>query len=105
MAANLAADGGLLMAESLMVRLAPVLGRERAHDLVTAAAQRTRADGSDLVTECRNLLPTEVAHELDNLDLTPQSYVGEAAHICSAAVSRWRRVAGDGRAGPGEDAG
>ncbi len=105
MAANLAADGGLLMAESLMVRLAPVLGRERAHDFVTAAAQRTRADGSDLVTECRNLLPTEVAHELDNLDLTPQSYVGEAAHICSAAVSRWRRVAGDGRAGPGEDAG
>lgn len=46
MRANLAADGGLIMAESVMFRLAPALGRETAHDLVYAASREARAPGS-----------------------------------------------------------
>jgi 3-carboxy-cis,cis-muconate cycloisomerase len=92
MAANLRADGGLLMSEALMMRLAPVLGQGPAHDAVYAAAVRARADGGDLVAECAAALPAEVRDRVGSLDLAPADYVGEAPAIAIAAAESWRRT-------------
>ncbi|WP_422771096.1 lyase family protein [Plantactinospora sp. WMMC1484] len=91
---NLAADGGLLMAEALMIRSAEVLGRERAHDLAYAAAERARRDGTDLVTEFGAELPAGVAAALGSLRIEHADYVGEAAQICAAAVREWHEHKG-----------
>jgi 3-carboxy-cis,cis-muconate cycloisomerase len=56
MRANLRADGGLVMAEAYMMRLAPQLGRERAHDVVYDAVGRCRATGEPLGVALREAL-------------------------------------------------
>ena len=48
MAANLETDGGLIMAEALMMHLAPLLGRKEAHDAVYDLAAAARAAGIPL---------------------------------------------------------
>lgn len=92
MEANLRADGGLLMSEALMMRLAPVMGQGPAHDAVYAAAVRARADGGDLAAECAAALPADVRLRLGALDLQPADYVGEAPAIATAAVESWFRT-------------
>jgi 3-carboxy-cis,cis-muconate cycloisomerase len=91
MRANLDADGGLIMSEAYLFRLAPELGRELAHDLVYAAARQVRRDGVTLpealrrqLTE-RGLDPTSVQHPLSPLD-----YVGDADLTCAAARDEWQ---------------
>jgi 3-carboxy-cis,cis-muconate cycloisomerase len=49
MRANLAAAGGLLMAEHVAAELAPAVGRLAAHDLVAAAVHRAGQSGAGLV--------------------------------------------------------
>ena len=93
MRANLARDGGLVMAEAQMISLAARMGRERAHDLVYEAATRARADGQTLAA----VLPG-VAQERGKADLLPdplvtaEQYVGEAAHVARTARDRWRAI-------------
>lgn len=94
---NLSADGGLLMAEALMMRLAPALGRERAHDLVYAAAERARATGAQLADVCAAMLPTEL-RDTAALAIRPDDYVGEAPRICAAAVAEWTATRDDAEA-------
>jgi 3-carboxy-cis,cis-muconate cycloisomerase len=48
MRANLDASGGLIMAEAVMMRLAPALGRETAHHLVQEACDLARMEGIPL---------------------------------------------------------
>jgi 3-carboxy-cis,cis-muconate cycloisomerase len=95
MRANLRRDGGLLMSEALMMRLAPALGKDRAHDVVYAAAVRARSSGGDLVDLVRT--------ELDGAggELLPEDlpgvdeYLGEAPAMADAAVSRWNQSRGE----------
>lgn len=91
MAANLDLDGGLIMAEAMMIQLAPAMGREHAHDLVYEAAERAREQKRTL----HEIMPV-VAAEQGRADLLPEhlvgpsDYVGEAGRIVSTAVERWR---------------
>jgi 3-carboxy-cis,cis-muconate cycloisomerase len=55
---NLEADGGLIMAEAYMMRLAPSMGRERAHDLVYRAASEASKKESGLRRPSSPSLPT-----------------------------------------------
>jgi 3-carboxy-cis,cis-muconate cycloisomerase len=87
---NLDADGGLVMAEAYMMRLAPDLGRERAHELVYEAARRCRDSGQALADVLRELLPSEVAAGIGR-ELAPESYVGQPEDTVSAALAMWRR--------------
>ncbi len=93
MKANLELDGGLIMAEAMMIQLAPAMGREHAHDLVYEAATRARTEGKTL----NEVMPT-VAEEQGKSDLLPEKlvtaadYVGEADHIVSRAVAQWDAV-------------
>jgi 3-carboxy-cis,cis-muconate cycloisomerase len=86
---NLGADGGLVMAEAYMMRLAPHLGRERAHEVVYEAAQRCRESGDALGDVLRELLPADVAADIGG-ELAPESYVGQPEDTVGAALSVWR---------------
>ncbi len=90
---NLDADGGLVMAEAYMMRLAPSLGRERAHELVYEAARRCRDSGQALADVLRELLPSEAAAGIGR-ELAPESYVGQPEDTVSAALAMWRRQDG-----------
>jgi 3-carboxy-cis,cis-muconate cycloisomerase len=86
---NLDLDGGLVLAESLMMRLAPALGQTGAHDLVYAAAQRSRRDGTHIV-EALTTTAREQDVPLPALSASAQDYLGEAGEVCRAAVDTWR---------------
>jgi len=99
MARNLGAESGLIMSEAFMMRLAPSVGRERAHDLVYAAATQSRRTGESL----RDALGTLIPPELAGADLRePRDYLGEAERMCSATVQAWERVSSphETRTGP-----
>lgn len=88
MLANLDADGGLILSESVMISLAPHLGREDAHDVVYEMAQRARATGrslSDLVSQWLGEHP-EIPPIALTADLTS---AGEATRICEVATAQW----------------
>lgn len=86
MVRNLGVDGGLLMSEAAMMQLAPTLGRERAHDTVYAAAQRTRETGSTFGAA----LTAVLEHDRGvTASVRPDEYLGEAGTVCRAAVDNW----------------
>lgn len=92
MRANLASGGGLLMSEAVMMGLASFTGRSAAHDVVTAAAQRS-------VQECISLRAALLedsavtAHltpeALDHL-LEPANYTGSAGAMVDAVLEQAR---------------
>lgn len=88
---NLRLDGGLVLAESLMMQLAPTLGQAAAHDLVYDAAQRARRDGLQL-TDAVRVTAHDRGVELGQLPTEAEDYLGEAAQICSTAVESWRAL-------------
>lgn len=83
---NLAADGGLIMAEAWMIRLAERLGRETAYETVKSAVERVRADGGDLRSAVSAQLDGRVP--IDD-DVTPDDYLGESEAACSAILDAW----------------
>ncbi|MFG1703311.1 lyase family protein [Nonomuraea sp. M3C6] len=90
MRANLGAEGGLIMAEAYMMRLAPALGREKAHDLVYQAAHEAREHGRALADALRDLAGPDDLAGLGALPIPPESYIGDAEAICAAALDAWR---------------
>jgi 3-carboxy-cis,cis-muconate cycloisomerase len=80
MAENLDAMHGLALAEAVSIALAPRIGRERAHDLVQHASQRSLADDRHL----RDVLleMPEVREHLGHAEietvLDPRNYLGSA---------------------------
>lgn len=98
---NLAADGGLIMAEALMMALAPTVGRADAHHLVYDLSARARVEGRTLPEVVAAGLPEDLAAKLPPVDvlLDPARYVGEAPDTVDAAVAGWVRTASHGRDG------
>lgn len=96
MRANLDLNGGLLMAEAVMMGLAPYTGRNQAHDLVFGAAGRANDAGKTLREELFNE-PDIMAHlsiqKLDEL-LDPANYTGSARAMVDAVLERLNEVRG-----------
>jgi 3-carboxy-cis,cis-muconate cycloisomerase len=92
MRANLSADGGLVMAEAYMMRLAPVLGREHAHDLVYEAVEVCRATGTSLAEVVESLVKRRGAEGLVGapVELLAEDYLGDVALTCEEAMTRWQ---------------
>ena len=90
MAHNLQADDGLLMAEAMMIRLAPEFGREVAHDLVYEASERARAEGCDLGSAL-NLIIEGKGIDLP-IGIRAADYLGQAASFPEAAAHEWRMI-------------
>lgn len=84
---NLDTESGLIMSEAAMMRLAPVVGRERAHDLVYEAAVRGRITRVSLMDALRATLPAELLDDVG--PIKPIEYTGEAENICASASRAW----------------
>ena len=91
---NLRADGGALMAEAVMMRLAPVLGRHQAHAVVYRACTVSRERETTLGESLRATMTQEQLHLLEPLErlLDPAEYLGEARSIVEAADGEWATV-------------
>jgi 3-carboxy-cis,cis-muconate cycloisomerase len=83
---NLDATGGLVVSEAVMMGLGPVLGRQRAHDLVYDICQQVIATGRpflDLLTENPEIAPHMGREALASL-IDPANYLG----LCGEMVDR-----------------
>ncbi|RKT45556.1 class-II fumarase/aspartase family protein [Thiocapsa rosea] len=93
MRANLDSGGGFLMAEAVMMGLAPHTGRNQAHDIVYAAASRAMEAGDTLRSALR-ADPLVTAHlsasQIDAL-LEPANYTGSAGAMVDAVLAQVER--------------
>lgn len=89
MRSNTSLTGGLIVAEAVMMAVAPVLGRQRAHEVVYDACRDGIAHGRDLVTELRRH-SVLVAHlgetRIDEL-CDPAHYLGSARTMTTDVVN------------------
>ena len=80
---NLAASDGLIVAEAVMMALAPHIGRQRAHDVVYAACREAEGSGAslrDVLARNADVSARLDAKRLDAL-LDPENYTGSAADM------------------------
>ena len=92
MRANLELEGGLIMAEAVMMAAAPLVGRGRAHDLVYEACATARREGL--------VLAEAIRRELDPARRDPAALetpsirriLGETDAIVTTALERWTRA-------------
>jgi 3-carboxy-cis,cis-muconate cycloisomerase len=95
---NLDRTRGLVLAERVMMALAPTFGRMPAHHRVEAAAKRAATDGATLhavLAADAEIVATLGADGLAAL-FEPEGYLGASETFIAAARAEWRR--GDGPA-------
>ena len=94
MRANLELEGGLIMAEAVMMAAAPMVGRGQAHDLVYEACATARREGLILAEAIRRELDPKLVATLPPLEtlLDPAQYLGETDAIVTTALERWTRA-------------
>jgi 3-carboxy-cis,cis-muconate cycloisomerase len=88
MAANMTADGGMLMAEAVMIAVAPKLGRLEAHHLVYDACRTARQRRLEFDRVLVEALGSHTVADLPPLEelLDPVNYLGEVDSIIDAAL-------------------
>ncbi|MEJ8662243.1 class-II fumarase/aspartase family protein [Streptomyces sp. MS1.AVA.4] len=90
MRGNLGLTGGLILAEAVMMALAPDLGRQRAHHIVYDACARAAESGADLADELLRT-PDIVArlgeHRIRQLS-DPSAYLGSAQAMTNSVIHR-----------------
>lgn len=94
MRANLDLGGGLLMAEAVMMGIAPSIGRNQAHELVFAAAGRANDAGISLreaILNNEEIMQHVSEEQLDAL-LDPANYTGSAGAMVDAVLARAKTV-------------
>jgi 3-carboxy-cis,cis-muconate cycloisomerase len=92
---NLDLTGGLIMAEAVMMGLAPMLGRAAAHDVVGAACRQVSEQGGQLL-DALAAMP-QVTQHLDRAALThlldPLNYLGSAGQVVDRVLVGAQRTA------------
>jgi 3-carboxy-cis,cis-muconate cycloisomerase len=87
---NLALQGGLIMSEAVMMRLAPKVGKSKAHHLVYAAAGKAMDTGSTLreaLMEDEEISKLLTVAEIDKL-LDPLNYTGSAGEMVDKVLAK-----------------
>lgn len=88
MRANLDLSHGLVVAEAVMMALAPALGRQGAHHWVYQACRRAIEEGTDLAAQLRD--DPEITEHLDAAEIDrlcdPSGYLGSAVAMTRAVV-------------------
>lgn len=89
MRTNLALSGGLIVAEAVTTALTEAgLGRQQAHDLVSAAAARAGAFRDELLAD--DAIAGRLSAEALDLALDPERYLGSAGAFTDRALARYR---------------
>jgi 3-carboxy-cis,cis-muconate cycloisomerase len=87
---NLGISSGLIVAEAVMMGLAPHVGRQQAHDIVYAACRQVNDHGGTLA-EALAVIP-EVTRHFDRAALerltSPENYLGMAPQMVDKVVAR-----------------
>ncbi|ALM81754.1 3-carboxy-cis,cis-muconate cycloisomerase [Bordetella sp. N] len=90
MSANLGISRGLIVAEAVMMGLAPHMGRQQAHDVVYAACRQVNEHGGSLAEVLANM--PEVTRHLDRAAIdrltAPENYLGMAPAMVDRAVGK-----------------
>jgi 3-carboxy-cis,cis-muconate cycloisomerase len=90
MAKNLEISNGLIVAEAVMMRLAPFIGRQQAHDIVYAACRIVNEQGGALSDVLAN--DPEIAKHLDRAAIghitDPANYLGLAPAMVDRVLDR-----------------
>jgi len=90
MQANLALDGGRIMAEAYMIALAARVGRDKAHETMYRAVRDSRRHGQSLLSTLESSFDADEWRALRPHLPTPDEYLGDTARICADAVAAWR---------------
>lgn len=92
---NLGISRGLIVAEAVMMGLAPAMGRQQAHDVVYDACRTVNESGGTLA-EALGALPAVTAH-FDQAAIArltdPANYLGLAPQMVDRALQAWARSA------------
>lgn len=88
MRANLGLDGGLILAEAYMMRLAPEVGRERAHDIVYGAVQMAREMSVPLHRALLDCLDEHLGKVI-GVPIAIDDYLGEAPSMPAKTRELW----------------
>lgn len=93
MRSNLALDGGMIMAEAVMMEIAAVVGRARAHEVVYQACVLSREGSRSFGDVLKQSLDAETSAQLPAMDalLDPDRYLGEAQAAVASATAQWER--------------
>jgi 3-carboxy-cis,cis-muconate cycloisomerase len=94
MRANLAATGGLPLAEHVTAVLAPRLGRVAAHDLVAAAAARAVRTGQPFRDALLDAVGSDITKAEIDAALDPAGYLGAAAAFVTRALAAHHAAGG-----------
>ncbi len=85
-AANAQLNGGAILAEAYMMRLAESIGREEAHELVYRSVRDSRRSGRSL----HDAVSVELDRRgLATVEVRSDGYVGDARETCRAAQASW----------------
>lgn len=89
MTANLASTKGLIVAEAVMMGLAPAMGRQAAHDAVYEACREAIASGGSLLAALSKRADVTAALSSDQLArlCDPANYVGAAPQMVDAVLA------------------
>lgn len=90
---NLHLDGGSKMSERLMMALAPYIGKQSAHHLLSQIAQKAREDEvtfNKALRQNETIQQYYTKEELDDL-LDPHTYTGTAAKQTKNVVARFKQ--------------
>lgn len=88
MRSNLELDHGLVLAEAYMVRLATVIGRDKAHELVYQASRQSREQNRPLAEVLAGTVGGESLRALAG-PIRPEEYIGVTAAVCDEALAAW----------------
>lgn len=92
MGKNLGLQGGLIMSEAVMMGLAPIVGKSKAHHLVYGAAARAHDEGIPLRQALLNepeITSIISESDIDKL-LDPSGYTGSAGSMVDAVLAKFR---------------
>ena len=92
---NLDLSGGLIMSERIMLELGNTIGRQKAHDAVYDAAQRSVNENrpfSETLAEEEEVTSRLSAAEIMNL-MDPETYTGLSAYFAETFASSARETA------------
>ncbi|WP_324275534.1 hypothetical protein [Blastococcus brunescens] len=86
---NIGLTGGLIMAESIMLKLAEVVGRDKAHDLVYDISMRCAETGMSFADALKAdaTVSSVLGAEAIDQHLDPLRYTGLAAQMARAVAA------------------
>jgi 3-carboxy-cis,cis-muconate cycloisomerase len=91
---NLNQDGGQLMAEAVMMGLAPIIGRPQAHELISQCSLVARESGLTLREALQSNQEVRQVATLGQIDqwLEPANYLGTADQMISIVLENASKV-------------